>query len=112
MSGLQEVQVDTFDEEVIRSVVPVLLDFWGPRCVPCIQLDPFVEELSQEFAGRIKIAKVIAPANRKLAIQLKVFGLPTFLAFAQGKEVARVAGEVSRESIREMAEALASRSAV
>ncbi len=97
---------ETFEANVLRSDVPVVLDFWGPRCVPCIRLEPFVEELSAEFAERVKIHKVIAPENRRLCIELKVMALPTILAFAGGEEVGRLAGEaeVTRESIRALVE--------
>lgn len=108
MGELLRITSDSFEEEVIKSPTPVVLDFWGPRCVPCIQLDPFVEDLSKEFAGRVKIAKVIAPEARKLCIDLKVMSLPTFLAFREGEEVQRITGEVSHEAIREMAETLTS----
>jgi thioredoxin 1 len=106
MSGLMQVSADTFDAEVIQSPIPVVLDFWGPRCIPCIQIEPFVEDLRDQFAGRLKIAKVIAPQTRKLCISLKVMGLPTFLAFQNGGEVARLTGDVSRESLQQMIETL------
>lgn len=106
LSGLMQVTGETFDTEVLGSSVPVVLDFWGPRCIPCIQIEPFVEELSDRYAGKLKIAKVIAPQNRKLCISLKVMGLPTFLAFDHGGEVGRLTGEVSRDSLRQMIDTL------
>jgi len=106
MSGLEQVGGDTYEADVLQSPIPVVLDFWGPRCIPCIQLEPFVEELSERFAGRVKIAKVVAPQNRKLCITLKVMGLPTYLAFREGVEVARLTGEVTRESIQNMVDSL------
>jgi thioredoxin 1 len=101
------VTTETFGDEVEASSVPVLLDFWGPRCAPCIALDPFVEELRAELEGRVKVAKVIAPDNRKLCIDLQVGGLPTFLAFKGGQEVDRLTGDVGKESLRELVERIA-----
>lgn len=81
---------DAFDREVLGSEVPVLLDFWGPQCKPCIALNPTVAALEEENAGRLKVVKVNAPDHRKLCVQLKVLGLPTFSIFRNGREVARL----------------------
>lgn len=107
MSTLAKVTTENFDEEVLASETPVVLDFWGPQCVPCIQLDPHMEELNEEFAGRVKLAKVIAPENRPLSIRLKVMGLPAFLAFKDGEEVARISGDLDLRQVRELIESLA-----
>ena len=107
MSSLSHVTTDSFDQDVLQSPEPVVLDFWGPRCVPCIEIEPFVESLSAEFAGKVRIAKVIAPENRKLCISLRVSGLPTFLAFRNGVEAQRLIGDnVTREAVRQMVESL------
>lgn len=108
MGELQQLAAADFQSEVIEATLPVILDFWGPRCAPCIELEPFVAQLSRDFDGRIKISKVVAPENRKLCIELKVMGLPTYLAFKGGREVARLAGQVSREAIRGMVDDLVS----
>lgn len=107
MAELQHVTPDSFDDEVVRAETPVLLDFWGPRCGPCIQLDPFMADLSKELEGRVRVMKVVAPEARKLCIDLKVGGLPTIVAFAGGEEVGRLTGEISREEIRTLAAGLA-----
>lgn len=89
---MEEVSKDTFEEEIIKSGRPVVVDFWGPRCVPCLALMPNVEALSEKYAGKLKIAKVEAPKNRRLCIELKVLALPTFLFYKDGKEVGRLSG--------------------
>ena len=107
MSDLAHVTTDSFEQDVVQSSQPVVLDFWGPKCIPCIQIEPFVEGLSAEFAGKVRIAKVIAPENRKLCINLRVSGLPTFLAFRNGVEAQRLVGDnVTRDAVRQMVESL------
>ena len=87
-----EVNADTFEKEVVQSEVPVLVDFWGPQCVPCLALMPHVEGLSEKYGANLKISKIDASKNRRLCLNLKVFGLPTFLFYKNGKEVDRLTG--------------------
>lgn len=88
-----EVDALSYEEEVVRSDKPVLVDFWGPRCGPCLALAPRVEKLADQYAGELKVAKVDASKNRRLCLQLKVLHLPTFLFYKEGKEVHRLIGE-------------------
>ncbi|HWP41942.1 MAG TPA: thioredoxin family protein [Blastocatellia bacterium] len=91
---MKAITTDTFDAEVRQALEPVLVDFWGPRCAPCLALMPAVEKLADQYEGRLKVVKVNASENRKLCIQLRVLGLPTFLLFIGGNEVARKTGEI------------------
>ena len=88
-----ELSSDTFEEEVLNSEVPVLVDFWGPRCGPCLALMPKVEELETKYGETFKISKVDASQNKRMCLNLKVLGLPTFLIFKDGKEVDRLKGD-------------------
>jgi thioredoxin 1 len=97
---MTDVTKETFNDEVLEADLPVVVDFWGPQCVPCLALMPNVEALSQKYAGRVKIAKLEAPKNRRLCLDLKVLSLPTILFYKGGKEVKRLAGnDVSLNSI-------------
>ncbi len=87
-----EVNADTFEKEVVQSELPVLVDFWGPQCGPCLALMPHVEGLAEKYGAKLKISKVDASKNRRLCLNLKVFGLPTFLFYKDGKEVDRLTG--------------------
>jgi thioredoxin 1 len=87
-----EVNADSFEKEVIQSEVPVLVDFWGPSCAPCLALMPHVEGLAEKYGTKLKISKIDASKNRRLCLNLKVFGLPTFLLYKNGKEVERLTG--------------------
>ena len=96
-----EVNTDNFEQEVVRSPEPVLVDFWGPQCGPCLALMPQVQALSEKYQGRVKMAKVEAPKSRRLCLNLKVMGLPTFLFYQNGREVSRLTGTITIQSIEE-----------
>ncbi len=87
-----EVSGETFEKEVVQSETPVLVDFWGPQCAPCLALMPHVEGLGEKYGAKLKISKIDASKNRRLCLNLKVFGLPTFLFYKNGKEVDRLTG--------------------
>ena len=98
-----EVSKDNYEAEVLKSELPVMVDFWGPQCQPCLTLMPAVEHLEQEYAGKIKVAKLNAAAgNRMLCAKLRVLGLPTFLFYKNGVEVKRLSGEqLTKKDIEE-----------
>ncbi len=84
---------NNYETEVLGSKETILVDFWGPQCRPCLALMPGVERLEIEYAGRVKVGKVNAAENRMLCARLRVMGLPTFLLYKGGAEVARLTGE-------------------
>ena len=84
---------DNYDNEVLQSKVPVMVDFWGPQCRPCLALMPAVERFEKEYDGKIKVAKVNAAENRMLCAKLRVLGLPAYLFYKDGLEIKRLAGE-------------------
>lgn len=97
-----EVDKETFEQEVVQSDIPVLVDMWGPSCVPCKALMPHVEELSKEYEGKVKFTKLDVSKNRRLCITLKVMGVPTFLFYKGGEQISRITGdEVTIELIKE-----------
>ena len=96
-----EINNDSFEQEVLHWSQPVLVDFWGPQCVPCLALMPKVEALTERYGDKVKITKVEAPKNRRLCLTLKVLSLPTFLFFKNGKEVDRLSGNITIQSIEE-----------
>jgi thioredoxin 1 len=98
-----EVNKDNYESEVLQSDLPVMVDFWGPQCRPCLALMPEVENLEHEYTGRIKIVKLNAAAgNRMLCAKLRVLGLPTFLFYKNAVEVKRLSGEqLTKEDIKE-----------
>ena len=96
-----ELTGETFEDEVVRSSQPVLIDFWGPQCGPCLALMPRVEELGRKYEDKLKVVKVEAPKNRRLCLNLRVMSLPTFLIYKDGKEVERLSGQVTIHSIED-----------
>jgi thioredoxin 1 len=96
-----ELDKDTFDAEVKESDLPVVVDFWGPKCTHCLALMPGVEKLAEEFDGKVKFCKVNIQGNRRVAIAHKVMGLPAFLFWNGGEEKARMSGDaVTIEQIK------------
>lgn len=79
-----------FDQEVLSSDTPVLVDFWAEWCVPCKAVAPVVEEIAETYRGRLKVGKVNVDENNQLAMRFGVMSIPTLKLFKQGK----VAGEV------------------
>ncbi len=100
---MQVVNKENFQVEVIESDKPVVVDIWGPSCEPCLALMPAVEELAERYAEDVKLVKLNSAENRRLCIDLKVIGLPTFLLFHGGKEVSRLSGkDVDIEAVEEL----------
>jgi thioredoxin 1 len=108
MAGLIEVNKDTYDQEVKAANLPVLVDFWGPKCVPCLGLMPAVEEAAARYAGKMKFCKVNTAENRRLAIQLKVLSLPTFLFYKNGELADKLQGEFGPDEIEAKIKAMLS----
>lgn len=99
-----EIDKDNYEQEVVQSSLPVVLDFWGPQCGPCLALMPEVEKLASEYEGKVKFCKVNVAGNRRLCISLKVMGVPAFLFFAGGECKDRLSGDdVNIEAIRQKA---------
>ncbi len=95
---------DNYDKEVLQTKGLVLVDFWGPKCVPCLALMPAVESLEKQYTGKMKVAKVNATGNRLLCAKLRVLNLPTYLFYKDGVEIKRLTGEQLTET--DLAEAV------
>src|SRR3989339_1176202 len=95
----QEINDQQFETEVLKSTVPVLVDFWAPWCGPCKMLGPIVEELSGEFAGKAKVGKVNVDDNQELAARFGIRGIPTVMLFKGGKMVGTFVGLRSKEDL-------------
>lgn len=90
---------ETFEEEVLKSKIPVFVDFWAPWCGPCKILAPILEEVAIEYINRIKIAKVDVDKNNVTAANYNIRGIPTLILFKDGKVVATKVGAVSKNQL-------------
>ncbi len=88
-----------FDEQVLKSDVPVLVDFWATWCSPCVAITPHVEALASEVDGRAKVYKVDVDSNRELAVQYGIMSIPALLVFKGGEEVDRHVGRADKSEI-------------
>jgi thioredoxin 1 len=97
---VRELTRDSYKELVIESRLPAVVDFWGPRCAPCLALEPTFLEIAGEFAGEMGFFRVEAPKNRMVCVDAKVMSLPTFVCVNDGVEAGRLTGDVSPAELR------------
>lgn len=83
---------DKFEQEIVQSPIPVLVDFWADWCGPCRMLSPIVEELEQQYRGKLKVCKINIDEQPTLALLHKVMSIPTVSLYKDGKEVKRLIG--------------------
>ena len=91
-----------FEQEVLKSVVPVLVDFWAAWCVPCKMIAPTLEELGAEYAGKARIAKLNVDENKAIAGRYGIRGIPSLLLFKGGEIKEQMVGVHSRQEIAQM----------
>ncbi len=99
MSAMQ-IKTADFESEVLKSEVPVIVDFWAEWCMPCKMITPILEELSKEFEGKIKVGKLNVDQERELAIKYNIVSIPTILFFKEGEVVDHVIGAVPKSNIK------------
>jgi thioredoxin 1 len=99
MANLPIVTDKTFKQKVLNSTEPVLLDFGAEWCHPCKQLDPIVEELAQEWDGRVKVFALDIDSNINTTMQMGVMSVPTLILFLEGFPVERITGYQPKERI-------------
>ncbi len=89
-----------FEEQVLKSDTPVLVDFWADWCAPCRMVAPIVEELANEYDGRVTFAKVDVDANAETSLKYGIRSIPTLLVFKGGKPVDQIVGAVPKAVLK------------
>jgi len=91
-----------FDREVLRSDVPVLVDFWAEWCGPCRQMGPTIDVVASEYAGKVKVGKLDVDSNGSTAMRYNVRGIPTLLLFKEGRVVEQRVGAIGKSEVQRM----------
>ena len=97
---VNEIKDQDFDQEVLRSSLPVVVDFWAPWCGPCRQIAPVVDKLSEEYKGKLKFCKVNVDENHDTASKYHVMSIPTLIFFKKGQLVEQTVGGLSEKTLR------------
>ena len=100
--NLIEFTDDNFDTEVLKSNLPVLVDFWAEWCGPCKMIAPIVEEIAGDYAGKVKVGKVNVDFNNQVAMQYGIRGIPALLVFKGGVVANQMVGAVPKNNITQI----------
>ena len=101
MKNLIEGNDFNFEQEVLKSDTPVLVDFWAPWCVPCISIAPVVEQIANEYEGKLKVVKLNTDENQNTAMMYGIRSIPTLGIFKDGQVVDAVIGAVPKQHLEE-----------
>jgi thioredoxin len=99
VSNVAEVTDQTFEQDVLHSEVPVLIDFWAPWCGPCKAIAPVVEQLAGEYAGRLKVVKMNVDDNPQTPMKYGVRGIPNLILFKRGEVADQHIGAVPKQKL-------------
>jgi thioredoxin 1 len=100
--NLIEFTDDNFDTEVLKSNLPVLVDFWAEWCGPCKMIAPIVEEIAGDYAGKVKVGKVNVDFNNQVAMKYGIRGIPALLVFKGGSVANQIVGAVPKNNITQI----------
>lgn len=99
-----EINDKNFEQEIINSKIPVLIEFWASWCVPCKMMDYLLKDLEEEYNGKIIIAKLNIDRNKLIPTKFNLTGVPTFISFKKGKLIESKVGALTKEDLIKMIE--------
>jgi thioredoxin 1 len=99
---MQRVDVASFEQEVLKSDLPVVVDFYADWCGPCKRMEPVLEKVSQAYGGKVKVVKLNSDENQDLSLKYQVRGLPTLILFRGGQEVDRKLGFQNEQDLNKL----------
>lgn len=105
MSKAVELTDQSFDQEVLNSDQPVLVDFWAEWCGPCRMVSPIVEELAGEYEGKLKVGKVDVDSNPQVSMKYNIRSIPSLLIFKNGEVVDQIVGAVPKAQLKKQVDA-------
>jgi thioredoxin 1 len=94
--NVREVSDSSFDGDILKSSVPVLVDFWAPWCGPCRSVAPVIDDLATQYAGKLKVAKINVDESTEVAMRYQITSIPTFILFKNGQVADRALGALPR----------------
>ncbi|MBI2609300.1 MAG: thioredoxin [Deltaproteobacteria bacterium] len=101
MSGhVTEVTDSSFEEEVLNSPVPIIVDFWAEWCGPCKALAPKIDQVAQNYTGKVRVVKMNVDQNQRTPAQFGIRGIPTLIAFKDGEATNQVVGDQSVDDLK------------
>ena len=100
--NVMEFNDQNFDSDVLKAGMPVLVDFWAVWCGPCKAIAPIVEEVANDYSGKVRVGKIDVDSNNQVAMRYGIRSIPTLLLFSGGEVVGQVIGNVGKESIESM----------
>jgi thioredoxin 1 len=106
MSQELELTDNNFDSDVLKSDLPVLVDFWAPWCGPCKIVEPIVEEIAKEYDGKLRVGKLNTDDNPQVASKYGVMSIPTLMIFNKGELIDRIIGAQPKNAIKDKIDAV------